>query len=302
MENYTHEGLATASRGGKKFLCVTGVGDRLLRWHAIAAWASATGNHVHVPIADGLGHGSPVQQLQHVGLIDAIVVPPPCISLGSLQRCTQRFHLEEESDYGAAADYWESLPETFRTVSRNELMHHRLMAVFRPRSPIRRRTSYPYIVVHVRQGDGSFPDQDYMRPVSKLLSSLGCEELAVVSDSRKHKEKWEFYLQKDCHRMSQFEPLPGSHTVAEDYAKLWHCSGIVSVCRERWSAFPYCVAVQRAIPILFWPAPMVDTTDLPQNCRSAEDFLKLAGRRAASVGSTSHQEARPSHTDSAGRL
>ena len=79
----------------------------------------------------------------------------------------------------------------------------------------------------------------------------------VMSDSKEYRKNITIQLQKlgktvvsDLQSDDDFYA-----EIGKDYAATYYSKGIISICLLRYSAFPYSIAAQRGIPLLYEPQP-----------------------------------------------
>ena len=60
-------------------------------------------------------------------------------------------------------------------------------------------------------------------------------------------------------------------TLLKDYNIMWYSNGIISLSKRTYSSFPYCVARQQNIPLIFYPKSCFKG---PLICRSISMFFE----------------------------
>ena len=263
MQEYTYIGLKTGNQKYK--LEISGIGDRILRWHIVMIWATITNNKVIIPLLNG--------KLEHEKLWSSKIIKkffkfPDNIRIVDYTKQILSnpipFYLEEPSIYFSAFNYWKSIPnnlknnitqEEFNTITSKIKLEVNLENISFKIPPTTK-----YIILHIRQSDKMFNANNLITQLIPFLISLSVEfKIILISDGTTPYINHIIKILKnngvqliDTYNLID-KSISKPELVAIDYNLMWNSNGIISLTKRGYSAFPYCIALQQNILLLFYP-------------------------------------------------
>ncbi len=280
VSSYNYIGLSTGNQ--KPILEKTGLGDRLLRWHLVAIWASLKNVNVKIPVISGrLTHEriwTPEKIYQHFHIPEAIQF---ITNSGKKDNDNTdninntaglEFYLYEPRRFVACFNYWKSIPNKFKDgINYDNFKTHINKITFKPkltRNQINIPQTIKYLILHVRQSDLKCN----VLPILKntLPNIIGLNVYFITDADLKYKKLLMTILRKFKIKVLNGEGTLQENSnedgvIARDYALMWYSSGIISITKRKYSAFPFCIAVQKKIPVLFLPSSNIRDSHISPN-------------------------------------
>ena len=287
-----YEGLLTESLNKKPQLEATGLGDRILRWHASSAIAKALNKKIIIPILELNGNDQQTwkHSISNIENIKKIIKIPEGVEFVKYSPDKYipytKINIKEKNMYESAENFWKSVPRSIqKLISKNKYENAIKEVQFLPK--IKSNYNYPYLVLHIRQGDESFDSYENVKNIINELQQLNYP-IVIMSDSIEHKNEVIKLLEntkltvlnKSSEQLKNYKD-----ELAKDYSILFYSKGIISITKRGYSALPYCVSAQTGTPIIFYPKidlikPKNNSIPSKNIIKSFKDFKKLIQRNS----------------------
>lgn len=276
-------GLITHGKnyGKKPSLEKTGLGDRILRWLIVLTLSRLKNESITIPIVESkfvFEHTN----WDVVSLNKFFIFPELCSikpqnneALKNGDLISSKLYLEEKEEYGALRKPWLSIPEDLRhNLDEKEFIDSMSYEYIKPKPnvlPIFIDFSCRFIALHIRQSDCSFECQDIIDEIIPVLQTCRLP-IAVVTDGENSLKDDVIKKLKsnklDCLESKPINKLSWKEKMWIDYSIIWNSTFIISLVYRKFSAFPYCISLQKNIPIVFLPECCFDL----KNSLTLEEF------------------------------